>query len=93
MHLTAQSKVAQQTGSGGGSQAGSQVAAPPPRMRIVCMSATRCGQTATAHLLDAQVFVKAAEREVPLRPYLVRRGRKDAKGGVARRNSTTLPRC
>ena len=80
--LTAQAKLAQQAGSGGdagASQAGSQpgggqAVARPPRMRIVALSATLTGKTATARLLGAQVYVKPTEREVQLRPYLVRQG-------------------
>lgn len=64
-----------------GSQPGSQAAAAFQPMRIVCMSATRTGQSATARLLGAQVYVKSTEREVQLECFLVRKGGvKDEKG-------------
>lgn len=58
----------------------SQAAAAYQPMRIVCMSATRTGQSATARLLGARVYVKSTEREVQLQCHLVRHGRGEGLG-------------
>ncbi|KAI7838157.1 hypothetical protein COHA_008005 [Chlorella ohadii] len=82
MQATAQCKLQQQaaaspadgsnaSGSPAGSHPSSQAAVTCQPMRIVCMSATRTGQSATARLLGARLYVKTTEREVQLRCHLV----------------------
>ena len=69
---------------------GSQAAAAYQPMRIVCMSATRTGQSATARLLGARVYVKVTEREVQLQCHLVRRGRGEGWAGMEACRSCSL---